>query len=124
MAKRKRVNEGIGDTVHSVLKATGIDKLAKFVLGEDCGCEERRQKWNEHWRYHTPQCLNEEQYQYLKEFYDRNPTQVTSAELKSIYSIYNHVFHWKKKELTSCVECIRETIAELYKIYEDYGTDN
>ncbi|MFM1755055.1 MAG: hypothetical protein RLZZ236_1994, partial [Bacteroidota bacterium] len=42
MAKgRKKKAEGLGDTVESILKATHIDKVAKWLLGEDCGCNER-----------------------------------------------------------------------------------
>ena len=52
MAKRKikkvvKQSEGLGDTVEKVFKATGIDKVAKFILGEDCGCEERKAKLTE-----------------------------------------------------------------------------
>jgi len=34
-------SKGLGDSIEKVLKATGIDKVAKAVLGDDCGCEER-----------------------------------------------------------------------------------
>jgi len=43
---RKRKPKGLGDTVENVLKATGIDKIAKFVLGEDCNCDKRKEKLN------------------------------------------------------------------------------
>ena len=29
-------NKGLGDTIAKITKATGIDKLAKTILGEDC----------------------------------------------------------------------------------------
>ena len=37
-------SKGLGDSVEKVLKATGIDKVAKKVLGDDCGCEQRKEK--------------------------------------------------------------------------------
>lgn len=117
-------SEGIGDTVQKVLQATGIDKVAKFLLGEDCGCDERRKKWNVRWRYHTPQCLTEEYYEYLKEWFTLNPTKVRHHELEKLLEIYNHVYHYKKREMTSCSECVSEMIGELYLIYKDYGDDN
>jgi len=117
----KRKSEGVGDTVHKVLKATGIDQVAKFLLGEDCGCDERRKKWNQKWRYHTPQCLTEEYYQWLKEWFIRNPTKVKSIEQEKLLEIYNHVYHYKKREMTSCSSCVSEMIGELYVIYQDYG---
>jgi hypothetical protein len=49
MAKRKAT--GLGDTIENVLQATGIDKVAKFILGEDCKCDERKAKLNELWSY-------------------------------------------------------------------------
>ena len=44
-------SKGIGDTISKITKATGIDKIAKKVLGDDCGCEERRKKLNEIFPY-------------------------------------------------------------------------
>ena len=44
-------SKGLGDTVEKITKATGIDKVAKFILGEDCGCEERKQKLNKLFPY-------------------------------------------------------------------------
>ena len=41
-----KASKGLGDSVEKELKATGIDKVAKKVLGDDCGCEERKQKLN------------------------------------------------------------------------------
>ncbi len=53
MAKRVRrtkaeieASKGLGDTVEKVFKATGIDKIAKFILGDDCKCDERKEKLN------------------------------------------------------------------------------
>ena len=37
---------GLGDLVEKVTEATGIKKAVKFIAGEDCGCEERKQKMN------------------------------------------------------------------------------
>lgn len=35
-------HKGIGDTVAAITKVTGLDKL----VGEDCGCNERKEAWN------------------------------------------------------------------------------
>lgn len=46
---------GLGDTIASITKATGIDKVAKFVsesMGkEDCGCGERQDRLNKKFPY-------------------------------------------------------------------------
>ena len=33
-------SRGLGDTLEKVFQKTGIDKVAKWVLGEDCGCDD------------------------------------------------------------------------------------
>ena len=37
-------SKGLGDSIEKITKATGIDKVAKFILGEDCGCQARQEK--------------------------------------------------------------------------------
>ena len=38
---------GLGDVVERVTEATGIKKAVKFIAGEDCGCNERKEKMNQ-----------------------------------------------------------------------------
>ncbi len=38
-------SKGLGDTIAKITEATGIDKLVKFVAGEDCGCDERKEEY-------------------------------------------------------------------------------
>ena len=42
---------GLGDTVEKVFRKTGVDKLAKAVLGEDCGCDKRQELLNDLFPY-------------------------------------------------------------------------
>lgn len=39
-------DKGVGDTLERILKATTIDKIAKFALSDDCGCNERKEYLN------------------------------------------------------------------------------
>ena len=39
-------NKGLGDSIEEALQKIGVDKIAKKVLGEDCGCEERKKTLN------------------------------------------------------------------------------
>ena len=41
--KRQAQAEGLGDSVQKITKATGIEKAVKFIAGEDCGCEGRKE---------------------------------------------------------------------------------
>lgn len=38
--------KGLGDTVEKITKVTGIKNIVKRVAGDDCGCEERKNKLN------------------------------------------------------------------------------
>ncbi len=58
----KNKSKGLGDTIEKVTKATGIDKVVKFVAGEDCGCEERKEYLNKKFSYPVKKCFTEEQY--------------------------------------------------------------
>ena len=40
--------KGLGDTVESIIKFTGLDI---FVKGKDCGCEKRKEYLNELFPY-------------------------------------------------------------------------
>ena len=127
MAKRTRRTpaqmaeaRGLGDTIEKVFKATGIDKVAKFILGEDCGCEERKQKLNILFPYRKPLCLTEDEYNYLNTFFQReNKTQLKPTEQLALLKISNRVFK-EKQEPTTCKSCVKEIIERLNKIYEEY----
>lgn len=126
MAKgRKKKAEGLGDTVESILKATHIDKVAKWLLGEDCGCNERKAKLNELFPYRQPKCLEENEYQFLKEWFDRNTNVVKPSEQKQILNIHSRIFG-VRNEPTSCAPCLLQRVKELeyvYNTYEDANTE-
>ena len=42
----EETSEGLGDTIDKVTEATGIKKLVKFIAGDDCGCDDRKEKLN------------------------------------------------------------------------------
>jgi hypothetical protein len=44
--KPRAKSKGLGDSVEKVLQATKVDKVAKFVLGEDCNCDKRKEFLN------------------------------------------------------------------------------
>jgi hypothetical protein len=112
-------SEGLGDTVEKLTKATGIDKLVKFIAGEDCGCEERKEKLNEAFRYNKPECLNEAEFNYLADFFEQKPTSVKPSQQKRLLEIYNRVLRTDKQPST-CQECWVDTIKQLKKVYEAY----
>jgi len=113
-------SQGLGDTVEKITKATGIKKLVKWVAGEDCGCDARKQKLNTLFKYNKPLCLAEHEYYYLNTFFN-NPKGVISPQTQGeLLKIYNRIFQTKKQK-SSCSSCVRTMISELQKIYNTYG---
>jgi hypothetical protein len=123
MGRPKKKPEGLGDTVETVLEVTGIAKVAKWILGEDCGCEERKQKLNDIWRYNKPQCLTEDEYSYLDSFFSENRNTLTPNQQRDLLKIYNRVFN-QKMQPTSCGSCLREVVNKLNKLYAIYKEEN
>lgn len=120
---RKKQAEGLGDTVENILEVTGIAKVAKWVLGEDCGCEERKAKLNELWRYTKPECLTEDEYKYLDEFFTNLKSSVSPNQQRELLKIYNRVFK-QRMQPTSCGSCVREIVNKLNKLYSIYKEEN
>ena len=119
MARPKKKATGLGDTVEQVLEATGIAKVAKFVLGEDCNCNERKKKLNEWFPYRQPECLTEEEYNWLTETRILEQDTFKPSEITRIREIYSRVMK-VRLEPSSCASCFREIVFNLRKIYQAY----
>ena len=127
MARKRRTkeeilaaqSEGLGDTIEKVLEVTGIAKVAKWVLGEDCGCEERKAALNKLFRYRTPLCLTEQEHEWLKEWFSKNTEVVKPSEQKMIFDIHSRIFQ-VRNELTNCPPCVKARIDDLRKVFNEY----
>ena len=112
-------SKGLGDSVEAVLKATGVDRVAKWMLGEDCGCDERKSKLNYLFPNYRPNCLTEDEYNYLEERVGKLNT-VTIEEQKALLSIYNRVFN-DRRELTGCNSCFLNGVwKKLERVFNEY----
>jgi len=115
--------KGLGDVIEHITKATGIKKLVHWAFGEDCGCTERKEKLNKLFpRKQNPECLNENEYKYLK--YIKLETQaVLNAEMqKRILIIYNRVFK-KRREFSSCSSCVITLVNEMRAVLKAYENE-
>jgi predicted N-acyltransferase len=117
--KMKSKAQGLGDKVAAVTKATGIEKIVKTFFGEDCGCDERRERLNK--MFSRPvKMMDEEQ---RKFFEDEIMTRYKSGQnlTKHIgdefYKLYEELLN-KKKKRTTCTSCNKNMYIELLKIYE------
>jgi hypothetical protein len=114
---------GLGDIVNAVTTVTGIKSLVKLFTpeGEDCGCEERRKKLNElHLRGKQPNCLELDEYSFLKEFFDSNPFEANASQAMRMRTIYARIFRMDVSQVGSCSGCMRDLIKELKAIVGTY----
>ena len=117
--KTKRKPKGLGDVVETVLEKTGVDKVAKFVLGEDCGCDERKEKLNKLFPFNKTECLNEDEYKWLTDFFALNTNRMTVRQQTDFIAIYNRVFN-RKTTLSNCGQCVAEKIRQIKRVYNEY----
>jgi hypothetical protein len=121
MAKKKAT--GLGDTIEQVLEVTKIAKVAKWLLGEDCGCEQRKEKLNKLFPYAKPKCLTEDEFNYLTESKILNKNILIPSEQRELLTIYNRVFS-QKRQPTSCGSCLREVVNGLNQVLNEYKQEN
>ena len=108
-------SKGIGDDIEKVLKATGIDKVAKKILGEDCGCDERKKKLNQMFPYARP--FTEDELSIYESVLPRlKGGTITREDQATLVRLYNKVFNANIKP-SSCSSCVQQTLAKLAKVY-------
>ena len=109
-------SKGLGDSVEKVLKATGIDKVAKKVLGDDCGCEERKEALNKMFPYAKVRQFTEDEISIYESVLPRIKGTVSGQDQAILVKLYNKVFNANKKP-SGCTSCVQQTIAQLAKVY-------
>ena len=112
-------SKGVGDTVAKITKATGVDKLVKFIAGEDCGCDDRQIQLNKLFSYKKINCISEDDYTYLSDFINSNPRKVTHNQKLRLIKIHNSVFNTNRRK-TSCDPCMIEIVNKLKKYLQVY----
>ena len=113
-------SKGLGDTIAKITKATGIDKVVKFIAGEDCGCDERKEKLNKEFKYRNVRCLKEDDYKYLTNFLANKGTTISYDDKFRVIGIYNYVFSTNEKRTTSCSSCISKIVKNLERYMKNY----
>jgi hypothetical protein len=116
--KHAAASEGLGDTVEKITKAIGIKKAVKFIAGEDCGCDERKVKLNEMFRYKKPECLTEQEFDLIKMAVDTKKNKFTPNEQNTFVAIYERIFKTK----VECTPCSFGKIVykDLVAVYNQY----
>jgi len=123
----KQKSKSLGDSIEKVLKKTGIDKVAQKVLGDDCGCEERKKALNKMFPY-SRQFTPDEISIYESVLPRIKGERISGKDQAIMVKLYNKVFNANKKT-SSCGSCVQQTLAKLAKVYvnsckiEDHGAD-
>ena len=116
----KSKNQGLGDKVAAVTKATGIEKIVKTFFGDDCGCDERRDRLNKMFPTRKVNMMNAEQREFFEEEiitrYKKSQN-LTRHVGDAFYKLYEDLLN-KKKSRTTCTSCNKAMYIELLKIYE------
>lgn len=120
MSRKTQKSKGLGDTIEKITEVTGIKSAVKFLAGADCGCNERKEFLNKLIPYRKVQCLNEEEYNYLTDFFGVNKSTLDVKSQRELASIYKSVFNISI-ENTNCADCWRDYIADLRKVYNEYA---
>tara|TARA_R100000781_G_C4065820_1_gene122748 strand:+ start:674 stop:1045 length:372 start_codon:yes stop_codon:yes gene_type:complete len=107
-------SKGLGDSVEKVLKATGIDKVAKKILGDDCGCQERKEALNKIFPYARQ--FTKDEMSIYESVLPRIKSTINGQDQATLVKLYNKVFNANKKT-TSCGSCVQQTVAQLAKVY-------
>lgn len=88
-------SKGLGDTIEKITTATGIKAAVKAVVGDDCGCDERRDKLNKIFPYSKqPECLTDQEMTFLSSGVLRKTT-LTHDQRVRIAEIHARVFNHK-----------------------------
>ena len=114
-------SEGLGDTVEKITKATGIKKAVDTVfqkLEKSCGCDERKKKRHELFRYRKPECLTESEFDLIKTAVDTNKNKFTPSEQEEYKNIYERIFKVK----VECTPCSFAKVVwkDLLAVYNQY----
>jgi len=123
VAKYESASEGVGDTVAKITEATGIDKVVRFLAGEDCGCDERKDTLNHLFPYNKPNCFTEYEFDVLNELFSdefwRDRAKLSGEKIKGLYEIYNRVMN--TTDLPSgCGSCVLTRLNKLERLYKEY----
>lgn len=128
-AKYEAASEGLGDVVESITTATGIKAVVEAVadaFDANCGCDERKEKLNQLVRFKPKDCLTQEEFDFLSEYYNPKTNtlnelvQITPDEQVQFLQIYNRVMP-RSRDLTNCGSCfLKDIYRPLSSIYTTY----
>ena len=111
--------KGLGDKIEKVTEWTGLKKLVKSVFGEDCGCEERKQKLNQMFPdFKKLRPFNDTEKKLFEEVLPRieKNNLLTPEDKTTLAHLYKGVFK-QSPQWSSCGSCNQKVVNNLKKVY-------
>ena len=117
--KAKQVS-GLGDVVEQITTVIGMKAIVKAVVGDDCGCNERKQKLNALFPLgkRIYNCTTDEQITYLKNYFESGKKTIAFSERLELIKIYNHAFNIQISEEDNCSSCWRDYLKDLKRLID------
>jgi len=117
-------SEGLGDTIEKITKATGVKKAVEWLAnGKDCGCNERKAKLNEMFRY-KPNCMVESEYTWFNDYIKRHDeNKYSKPDVFELVRLYRRLFRITPKICANCnsgVKAMQNVVSDIKKLYETY----
>ena len=134
--KPPQKKKGVGDKVEDVLNSkmmkpiTEAVKKALWKDGEDCGCEQRKEKLNKLFESQKkPVCMNEAQFKTWALFKERQkPNQLQRSDILLVDRMYADIFKvpYRATRVTigcaSCGRAMKRKIESIDKVFNTYET--
>lgn len=117
--RKKPQVEGLGDAIDKVTTATGIKKVVKAVVGEDCGCEERRDRLNKKYPFLRDARMDEKQ----KGIWNNiivpgwKRGRLEGGEASALTKLFLD-FGISKPAWRRCGSCAKKALQEMQAVYE------
>ena len=123
VAKSKQVGDKIEEILNSEIVepiTTAVKKIL-FKNGEDCGCDERKEKLNEKFKRQVKpvRCLTEKNYNYLLKELPKINYPVMNELTKIHASVFNYQFRGACSSCSSRNRKIVNDLRSVLKLYEN-----
>lgn len=122
------VVNGLGDVLEDIAKVTGVKAIVRALAGEDCGCEDRRERLNNLLPRGRKQvrCMTDEEYVEYGEFMNtRKEGRLEAEEVKYLMSLYTKIYNrkWRKVRCTQCAlkGRVKEALSDLDRTYNNHN---
>lgn len=121
----KKPSTGLGDVVEKITTVTGIKAVVEAVVGDDCGCDERKEKLNRLLPFKTRECMTDNELEFVGNYVENfNGSRLLAVgDALEIHRIWTRVFG-KKFNKDMCTHCNKSLLVsrlnDLMNIYNNY----